>query len=209
MKKYILVSFIFISFMGFAQNDETFVDALVNQKLAELEMQQHPEYFLRKNYCEGNVQMFVMPNGKHCASKGTYYSVFVFWKEGEDVMKVQKFDNCGKFAPIPIAMGKNIKKILKDKETLKTEEVKPFKSEKVDENAFDNMSVTSCHTAYKFVLAQEVIEKWFSEFDLTNSSKNKNVNADHNKSLLIIKLDKDLSEMIKHFEETGTFVRQN
>lgn len=194
--------------IGFAQNDEAFVDTLVAQKMAELEMQQHPEYFLRKDYCDGNIQMFIMPDGKHCASKSTYYTVYVFWKEGEDMMKVQKFDNCGSFIPIPIGISKNIKKALKEKQDLKTEDVKPYKSEKVDNNAFENMYVQSCQKEYKFVFDGTVFEKSFKEFDLTNDSKYKNVNADQNKSLMLIKLDNDISEMIKNFEESGRFLRE-
>ena len=83
MKKMLFFFALITTSIGFTQNDEAFVDALVAQKMAELEMQQHPEYFLRKDYCDGNIQMFIMPDGKHCASKSTYYTVYVFWKEGE------------------------------------------------------------------------------------------------------------------------------
>lgn len=208
MKKMLFFFALITTSIGFAQNDEAFVDTLVAQKMAELEMQQHPEYFLRKDYCDGNIQMFIMPDGKHCASKSTYYTVYVFWKEGEDMMKVQKFDNCGSFIPIPIGISKNIKKALKEKQDLKTEDVKPYKSEKVDNNAFENMYVQSCQKEYKFVFDGTVFEKSFKEFDLTNDSKYKNVNADQNKSLMLIKLDNDISEMIKNFEESGRFLRE-
>ena len=208
MKKMLFFFALITTSIGFTQNDEAFVDALVAQKMAELEMQQHPEYFLRKDYCDGNIQMFIMPDGKHCASKSTYYTVYVFWKEGEDMMKVQKFDNCGSFIPIPLGISKNIKKALKEKQDLKAEDVKPYKSEMVDNNAFENMSVQSCQKEYKFVFDGTVFEKSFKEFDLTNDSKYKNVNADHNKSLLLIKLDNDISEMIKNFEENGRFFRE-
>ena len=123
-------------------------------------------------------------------------------------MNVQKFDNCGSFIPIPLGISKNIKKALKEKQDLKAEDVKPYKSEKVDNKAFENMSVQSCQKEYKFVFDGTVFEKSFKEFDLTNDSKYKNVNADHNKSLLLIKLDNDISEMIKNFEENGRFFRE-
>jgi hypothetical protein len=209
MKKTLFIFALIITSICFSQNDEAYVDALVAQKMAELEMQQHPEYFLRKSYCDGNIQLFIMPNGKHCSSKSTYYAVYVFWKEGEDILKVQKFDNCGSFTPFPISISKNIKKALKDKQTLKTEEVKPYNGEKIDNDAFGNMSVQSCHKEYKFIFGGNTFEKSFREFDLTNDSKYKNVNADHNRSLLLIKLDNDISEMIKNFEESGKFFREN
>ncbi|MCB0464398.1 MAG: hypothetical protein KDC78_01810 [Aequorivita sp.] len=209
MKNLLLFFALIIISSVFAQNDEAFVDSLVAQKMAELEMQENPEYFYRKDYCDGNIQIFVMPDGSHCASKSTYYAVYVFWKDGEDRMKVQKFDNCGSFMPIPIGISKNIKKALKEKQELKTEDVKPYKGEKVDNNAFGNMSVQSCHKTYKFVFEGSAFEKSFKEFDLTNDSKYKNVNAEYNNSLALIKLDEDISEMIKHFEENGKFFREN
>ncbi|MDC8000555.1 hypothetical protein POV26_05875 [Aequorivita todarodis] len=209
MKKTLLFFAFIITSVISAQNDEAFVDALVAQKMAVLEMQQNPEYFLRKDYCDGNIQIFILPDGSTCASKSTYYSVYVFWKEGEDVMKVQKFDNCGSFMSFPVAITKNIRKALKDKQALKTEEVKPYKAEKIDNDAYGNMPVQSCHKEYKFVFGGDVFEKKFKEFDLTNDSKYKNVNASHNKSLVLIKLDEEISEMIKHFEESGKFFREN
>lgn len=209
MRKIFFFLALFITSVGFAQNDETFVDALVAQKMAELEMQEHPEYFLRKDYCDGNIQMFIMPDGKHCASKSTYYSVYVFWKEGEDMLKVQKFDNCGSFTPFIITISKNMKKALKNNQALKTEIVKPYKGEKDDNSAFGNMSVQSCHKEYTFVFEGSVFEKSFKEFDLTNDSKYKNVNADYNKSLVLIKLDEEITELIKNFEESGKFFRQS
>ncbi len=210
MKKILLVFALIITSMVFAQNDEAFVDSLVAQKLAELEMQENPEYFFRKDYCDGNIQMFIMPDGKHCASKSTYYSVYVFWKEEEEnKLNVQKFDNCGSFKPFTIEINKQMAKALKNKQALKTEEVKPYEGEKIDNNAFGNMSVTSCHKEYKFVFDGEVFQKHFRDFDLTNDSKYKNINAAHNKSLELIRLDTEISEMVKSFEERGKFFREN
>lgn len=194
--------------IGFAQNDEAFVDNQVSQKMAELELQENPEYFFRKDYCEGNIQMFNLPDGKLCTSKSTYYSVYLFWKEDEDIMKLQKFDNCGSFIPISISRKKTIEKIFKDKQALKQGEVKPYEGEKNDENAFGNMSVKSCHKEYKFVFDGNSFEKSFREFDLTNDSKYKNVNAEHNNSLELIKLDILISKMFKDMEDSGSLLRE-
>ena len=209
MKNLILFSFFIFTSLGFGQNDEAFVDSIVAQKLAELEMQGNPEYYFRKDYCEGNIQMFTMPDGKLCTSTSTYYSVYLFWRVDEKIMNIQKFDNCGSFKPIEIGIGKAMSKIAKNKNSLKTEEVKPYKGEKVDENAFGNMTVQSCIKEYKFVFGREIFEKKFKEFDLSNDSKYKNVNADYNNSLELIALDKEISELVKHFEDTGKFFRED
>ena len=209
MKKIVFFFVFLVPSICFAQNDEGFVDALVSQKMAELEMQENPEYFFRKDYCDGNIQMFIMSDGNRCSSKSTYYSVYVFWNEDKDNWKFQKFDNCGSFKPATISINKTMAKVLKDKQALKTEEVKPYKTEKVDNNAYGNMSVESCHKEYKFVFEGKVYEKSFKEFDLTDDSKNKNVNADYNNSLNVIKLDHEISEIVKNFEENGKFFREN
>ncbi|MBK5212291.1 MAG: hypothetical protein JJE55_01365 [Flavobacteriaceae bacterium] len=209
MNKILVFFALILTSICFAQNDEGFVDALVAQKMAELEMQENPEYFFRKDYCDGNIQMFVMPDGSTCTSKSTYYAVYVFWKEDKDNLKFQKFDNCGSFKPLTISINKTMAKVLKDKQALKTEEVKPYQPEKVDNNAYGNMSVKSCHKEYKFVFEGKIFEKSFKEFDLTDDSKNKNVNADYNNSLNVIKLDNEISEIVKNFEKSGRFFREN
>jgi hypothetical protein len=209
MKNIFFLFILMIASIGFAQNDEAFVDNLVSQKMAELELQANPERFYRKDYCEGNIQMFTLPDGKLCTSTSTYYSVYVFWKEDDKIMKLQKFDNCGSFRPISVEISKGMLKLLKNKEALKTKEVKPYEGEKVDNNAFGNMSVSSCHKEYKFVFGRDAFEKSFKEFDLSNDSKYKNVNAEHNNSLELVSLDKEISELVKNFEESGKFFRED
>ena len=209
MKKILLLFTLIITAIGFTQNDEAYVDSMVAQKMAALEMQDNNERFFRKDYCDGNIQMFTMPDGKLCTSTSTYYSVYIFWMESEKTMKLQKFDNCGSFKPLTLEISKDVSKILKNKEALRTEEVKPYKGEKVDDNAFGNMSVQSCHKEYKFVFGNDTFEKSFREFDLTNDSKYKNVNAKHNNSLDLIALDKEISELIQNLETNGRFFREN
>lgn len=208
MKKTLLLFTFFMIAVGFAQNDEAYVDSMVAQKMAELELQQNPEYFFRKDYCDGNIQMFNLPDGRLCSSKSTYYSVYVFWKEDKDIIKLQKFDNCGSFMPITLSRKKTFEKIFKEIEALRQGEVKPYKGEKVDTQAFGNMSVQSCHKEYRFVFDGKPFEKKFREFDLTNDSKYKNVNAEHNNSLELIKLDAVISEMVKNLDENGKFFRE-
>ncbi len=206
IKKIFFFAFFAVS-LASAQNDEAFVDSMVIQKLAELELQQNPEYFFLKDYCDGNVQMFTMPDGSLCSSRSTYYAVYLFWKESDEVLKLQKFDNCGSYMPMSLNRSKDLKKILSKKETLIKESVKPYESVEQDSNAYGNMSVKSCHKAYKFVFDGKIFEKKFKEFDLANEANN-NRNADYNNSLLLIKLDEKISEMIKSFDEKGRFFRE-
>ena len=208
MKKLLFIFLLFNCIIGYSQNDEAFVDSQVAQKMAELEMQSNPEYFSRKDFCLGNIQMYVMPDGSNCSSTSTYYSVYVFWKEDE-LMKIQKFDNCGSFLPLAIGGEKLLKKVKSMKEDLKTEEVKPFENETKPQDTKGNMTVESCQKEYIFKLNGETFKKSFKEFDLSSDSKNKNVNAKYNNSLSLIVLDKEVSKLISELERKGKFFRQN
>ena len=171
-------------------------------------MQSNPEYFSRKDYCIGKIQMFVMPDGSNCSSRSTYYSTYVFWKEGE-LLKIQKFDNCGSFEPLTIGGEKLFKKITNTAEALKKEEVKPYESATTPENNTANMSVESCRKEYFFKINSQTFQKEFKEYDLTSDPTNKNINAKHNNSLALIDLDKEVSELIDELERKGKFYRQN
>lgn len=192
----------------YAQNDEAFVDRQVAQKMAELELQSNPIYFSRKDYCIGNIQMFVMPDGSNCSSTSTYYSTYLFWKEGE-LLKIQKFDNCGSFVPLPIGGEKFFKKITGTADELKQGEVKPYETEKAPVNTTANMSVQACQKEYFFKINSQTFQKKFREYDLTSDPANKNINAKHNNSLALIELDKEVSELISELERKGKFLRQN
>lgn len=207
MKKIVLFFTLIITTISFAQRDEAYVDRLVAQKMAELELQQNPEYFFRKEYCDGNIQMFNLPDGRLCSSKSTYYSVYLFWKESDQVFKLQKFDNCGSFMPISINRNKAFEKILKEKQALISGTAKASEDEKVDDTTFGNMSVQSCHKDYMFVLDGKTFEANIKEQDLTEDSKDNN--AKNKNSEEFLKLDGLISEVVKTFENNGKFFREN
>lgn len=201
-----IILFILYSSFGFAQNDEAFVDSLVSQKMAELEMQSNPEYFFRKDYCDGSIKMFTLPGGKLCTSKSTYYSVYVFWKEDEQ-LQLQKFDNCGSYVPLKIQDSKLLKNVISMKDALKSEEIKSYKPEN-ETSLFANMSVKSCHKEYNFNLLGSSFEKEITEFDVSNDPEYKNKNAKYNNSLSLMKLDDEISKLVKNLEDKGKFYRE-
>ncbi len=208
MKKAIFILLFLNCAFGFAQNDEAFVNTQVAQKIAELELQSIPEYFSRKEYCIGNIQMFVMPDGSNCSSSFTYYSTYVFWMEGE-LLKIQKFDNCGSFIPLTIGGEKLFKKITSTADDLKQGEVKPYETETPPTNTTANMSVQSCRKEYFFNINSQTFQKKFKEYDLTSDPANKNIHSKYNNSLALIELDKEVTELVSELEKKGKFIRQN
>lgn len=186
--------------MGFSQNNKAFVDTQVAQKMAALEMQQNPEYFYRMVYCEGKIQSFTMPGGISCTSNSTYYAVYVFWKEDKDKFKMQKFDNCGSFIPFQVNFNKNINRILEEKLELKQEKfLKNINSEP--------LSVQPCYTDYKFVFGGQSFEKNYENSKLLSDGNKKNLK--HNNALLIVKLEAEISQLIRSLDEKGKFFREN
>lgn len=197
MKKTLLIFALIASSLIFAQNDKAFVDALLAQKLAELEMQGNPLYFYKMDYCDGNVQSFTLHDGTLCTSKSTYYAVYVFWKEDDNNMQFQKFDNCGSFMPFSISFNRTVNNILEDKQALKTEKVKPYNGTASDE---------FCHREYKFVFSGQEFIKKYKESDLDKESKNQN--SKYNNALKLVKLDVEISKQLKILEENGKFFRE-
>ncbi|HLW31792.1 MAG TPA: hypothetical protein VKX40_05995 [Aequorivita sp.] len=205
--KQILFILIFVSSTGvFGQNDEAFVEAQISQIKAELEMQQVSEYFMRKDFCEGNIQIFKMPNGGMCASTSTYYSVYVFWKS-EDKTIVQKVDNCGTYEKITIDDSTLLDKVSGLKDQLQKDDVKPYQSERIDDSPFGNMKVEDCRKEFTFHFDDHDFTKEFKEYDLSNESKFPNVHADYNNNLPLIKLDRNITRLLADLESNGKFRR--
>lgn len=207
MKKFLLLILLSTGTIAFSQNDEAFVDSQVSQFIAQLGEQSQP-VFSRKNYCEGKIEMFKMPDGKMCSSKSTYYSVFVFWNENEK-NNVKKFDNCGAFETVALEDDDLIQRVSKIKKELQKEEVKSYKAENQDKTPFGNMNVEDCRKEYSFNFGSENFKKSFKEFDLGNDSNSPNVNAHSNNSLSLVVLDKELATVISGLEGEGKFRRIN
>ncbi len=92
MKKLLLFLFGIISAFSVAQNDKVYVDSLVSDFTKSLESRNIDEYFYMNKYCDGTTEMFKLEDGSMCISKGTYYEVYVFWKEENQPM-IKKIDN--------------------------------------------------------------------------------------------------------------------
>ncbi len=204
MKKLLLIILISSGTFAFSQNDEAFVDSMVSQFISQL-TDSSGAVFSRKNHCEGKIEMFQMSDGKMCSSASTYYSVYVFWKENE-ISNVKKFDNCGDFDAVVIETDIT-DRVSQLKETLRAEEVQPYKAANPDKSPFGNMKVEDCQKEYTFNFGSEKFEKSFKEFDLGNDSNSPNVNTGANNALELIVLDKELNKTISGLEGQGKFRR--
>ncbi|MBT0608907.1 hypothetical protein [Aequorivita echinoideorum] len=206
MKKTFLLLLMLYSFFAISQNDEAYVDEQIAQRVAQFKMGNISDYIIRKDFCEGNIQMFKMPDGKMCSSASTYYSVYVFWKENEK-LQVEKIDNCGSFEVLSVSDTKFFDKALEMKSKLENEEVKPYKPKNQEAKPTGNMQVQDCRKEFKFHLGNSDFEKSFKEYDLGNNSTYENVNSEYNNALPLVKLDRNISEIIETLESEGKFFR--
>ncbi|MCF6306727.1 MAG: hypothetical protein L3J09_02105 [Flavobacteriaceae bacterium] len=85
-----------------AQNDKDYVDSLVSEFTNSLENRDIDEYFTLNKYCLGTTEMFKLKDGNMCVSKGTYYQVYIFWKEVGQAM-IKKINNCGMYFSLPLS----------------------------------------------------------------------------------------------------------
>lgn len=192
--------------VAYGQNDRAYVDAQLTEIASELRALQITEYLIRKDYCEGNIRIFKMPNGSMCASASTYYSAYVIWKN-ENSTWVKKVDNCGAFDKIPVEELSLFEKVANLKHQLQKDDVKPYESEAPDPAPFGNMEVKDCWKEFTFHLNDLAFTKKYKEYDLEEGTRFPNVNAHYNNNLPLVQLDEDITRLVSDMESKGKFRR--
>ena len=196
MKKSFIVFLLMISTGLAAQNDEAYVDTQVNGFTASLEKRGISTYYTVKRFCLGEIEMFQLSNGKMCSSKGTYYEVYVLWKEIDGGTMIKKLDNCGLFFSLPLPDPAIYEAFLSNVSRLQAEAVKPYEVANPENSPTLSTKVHPCRRTYSFKEGENSFNKSYKLYDLTNESKQKNLNYDYNNGLLIVELDKLLDTVI-------------
>lgn len=206
MKKTIIMLFLFVSIIGKAQNDETYVDALVSGFTESLDYRGISTYFFAKRYCLGEIELFQLSNGKMCASKGTYFEVYIVWQEDNDNIMIKKIDNCGLFFSLPLNDERLYNSFIDNVSRLQFETVKPYEVANPENSPTLATSVHPCSRSYYFKSSENTFKKEYKLFDLTNGSKQPNLNYKSNNELMIVELDKLLDEIVTRYD--SKFKRQ-
>lgn len=194
MKKLLLVLFI-ISQPISAQNDEAYVDQLVNEFTAKLEERGIPNWYSNKRFCTGSIEMFQMENGKMCTSKGTYFEVYVLWEE-EGTTMIKKIDNCGLFYSIPLKNNELMEFVDTNYPDMQLNHVKPYKADNITGNPVSRTTVQPCKRSYVFKKNGSEMKQNYSLYDLTTSEEHPNTNYEHNNDRKIVALDAKLDDVI-------------
>ncbi|NND61751.1 MAG: hypothetical protein HKN48_01015, partial [Flavobacteriaceae bacterium] len=162
------------------------------QKLSERNIEQ---YAVSKRHCSGTIEMFQI-NGKVCSSQGSYFEVYVIWKE-EDTSFVKKIDNCGLYLSIPLPNHSISEFITENHDSMKEEEVKNYEIASQLSGPISRTTVQPCFREVSVTHANMSHNIKYNLFDLSNDGLEKNINYDYNNSLHMVMLDTKISEVIK------------
>jgi len=160
-----------------AQHHKEHVDNLVSDFTKSLESRDIANYFYMYKYCNGKVEMFRLSNGTMCSSKGTYYEVYVFWREDNETL-IKKIDNCGMFFSLPVVNDDILYFVKANVEQLK-EKVKKYEVENPENVPVKQSEVHACSKMFKFNIENKSFGQTYNLYQLTNESKYKNLNFEN------------------------------
>jgi len=195
MKKLLFILFAIVSTISFAQNDKAYVASLVSDFTKNLNNEAVTDYFYMNKFCEGHIEMFTIKNGRMCTSKGTYYEVYVFWKQGDKAM-VKKIDNCGMFNALPLDDGAVFDFAKNNTKQLKNTEVKKYAVKNPENVPTQRTEIHACKRKFQFNLDNDSFDKEYNLYDLTNESKYENLHFDSNNNLEIVELEKKIENVL-------------
>lgn len=208
MKKLFLTIAMFCSLISFAQKDKGAVDIMVTEFTQSLESRGILNYFSTTRYCDGNIEMITMPNGSMCASKGTFYEVYIFWQE-ENKGYGKKMDNCGIFTSIELENDAVYDYFIDHISDFEKNPVKPYSISKKESGPVvgQGTEIHNCHRAFTFKDFDSEFSQTYNLFDLTNEAKEANENYEYNATLKLVALDAMVDEAILEIESNPNFIR--
>ena len=196
MKRLLLISVISLGFgwSTTAQRDLAFVNQQLEAFTQELAVKGVTNWISTTRFCDGRTEMFMMPDGSSCFSKGTYYAVYLFYPNGEGKMKMKKFDNCGSFFPFDYSEDKLLSGMLDNWEQLGSEEVKPYQTPVRNTKPEQRTAIFNCRRSIKLAKYDQRLTKRYHLFDLIGEG---NLNYQHNNELYLIKMEGQMDELIE------------
>jgi hypothetical protein len=156
-------------------------------------------------YCDGLIEIYKLADGSMCASKETYYEIFVFWKEGNQAM-IKKIDNCGMYFSLPLNNINILDFVQYNKDQLEDGEVNNYAVKTPENVPVKSTEIYPCHRIFQFNLENKTFGQKYDLFDLTNESKYENLNFDYNNKLEVVALEKMIEALIS--ENDSKFKRQ-
>lgn len=201
MKPIYFSLFFLLSTYCYAQHDEAYLNGLVTEYTKSLKKKNINTYLLSKRYCTGNIEIFQLSDGSMCASKSTYFEIYLFWMEGETA-KIKKFDNCGMYTTLELSNSNILDFMNIYKHDIKQNPVKHYQFTSKGSGPLQSTEIHSCSRVVEYRDGEGlVINQLYNLFDITNDALEENINFEYNNSLSIISLDKMMSNVIEQIED--------
>jgi hypothetical protein len=202
MKKIAVLWVLLVSLSTIAQNDEAYVDGLTQEFTTKLESRGLTQYFTAKRYCMGRIEMFQIGRDKKwCTSKGTYYEVYVVWKE-EDQVHLKKIDNCSMYYSVALEDSRLFDFFESNVQALKTEAVKHYKSASYNGIPVLRKKPQPCSRSYSFTENGETARQTYNLFAVNPEAEADNINYNYNSGLKVIELDALLDNVLADYKVT-------
>lgn len=206
MKRVISLCILLFCTIVTAQRDKASVAARTTDFTTKLEGRNINNYFTTTRHCNGDTQMFVMPDNSRCFSQGTYAATYVVWMENNKAM-LKKIDNCGMFASVALPDTELYQFFEAHAQALQQNKVKPYAIEGREGGPISRTEIKDCHRAYRFVYGNAEGIQQFKPFDLTNSAREKNINFNYNQALHITILETMMDNAITFLENSPNYLR--
>lgn len=206
MKNFILLLFLSFSIGMVAQRDETFVKETTEEFTQQLLERGITKFFTTKRYCLGKTEVFKMPNDSICFSRGTYVESYILWEEYDRYL-IKKIDNCGLFQTVILDDGEAYSYFSEHIESLKVNEVKPYKIKKKEHAPLLRTAVHSCRRTFTFYDGESVTPTAFNTWDLESNVYEENLNWEYNDALEIVELDYLMDDAIESMESNVKYKR--
>lgn len=200
MKPYFLLLTVLISTISIAQkNTEMKPNSIISEISKTLDNQNVENYFFTNRTCLGDTRIITMNDQEKCFTNGNFSEYYLFWREN-DTTYITKADNCGSFIKLKLENNELFDYFLKHKEALENNSVKEYKVANPENEPTQRTKVYPCSQEFSFTTPMGTFTQKFKEFDLTNDSKQSNLNYEYNQQLKLVTLDKMIDAVIAETE---------
>ena len=176
-------------------NTEQMPYSIMIEMTKTLDKQNIENYFYTNRTCLGETRIIKMNEEEKCFTNGNFSEYYLFWQKDNETY-ITKADNCGPFIKLKLENNELFDYFLKHKEALKNNSVKEYKVANPQNSPIQRAKVYPCSHEFSFTTPMGTFEQKFNEFDLTNDSRQSNLNYEYNQQLKLVALDKMIDDVI-------------
>ena len=177
------------------KNTEMKPYSIMAEMTKNLDKQNIENYFYTNRTCLGDTRIITMNDEKKCFTNGNFSEYYLFWQKEGDTY-ITKADNCGAFIKLKLDDNQLFDYFMNNKEALKNNSVKEYKVENPQNSPTQRTKVYPCSHKFSFTTSMGTFTQEFDEFDLTNDSRQTNLNYEYNQQLKLVQLDKMIDAVI-------------